>query len=430
MSDAARAAAERLRTLQLGALLSEARRKLERSGALRGGVALPAARAVEEALAGLVGGRRVRQDGPRLRVRLADVDAALRGSTFGVSLLQVLEADGGPVVTRQERQGRERLRWEAQLQRILAAAEGPAARFVADALRADGPCGRWYRRAYLQDAPAAERSAVQVGRAMAALDPAPARADLLAMFAARVAGDPHAFDRDRPAGALLLATLRERDGEPPADLRDAEARAFTLARAGLETDEVSSTVLVAHLQGCGHPVIAAMAQWGGGWPLPLAEVRALAVAPQPGRAARIVENPQVFSYLVRECADQEPGRRPTLLCTGGFLSAAGLRALDALAAAGYELHYGGDFDRNGLSIALGLLRRYPGLHPWRMGAADYAEAARGPAGLDLDAADLEWLARLDGALGGTAQAMARTGRAAYQEQLAAALLGDLRPADG
>ncbi len=421
----ARQAALRLRAAGLGDLLAEARRRIEANDGLRGSVAVDAGAAYAAALADLVGWRRLRHgERGRIRLPLADLDAALRASAFAVGLLDVLAADAGPVVTRRVRRDRALEAWQAQLRRIAAAmpADARAARPAA-ALEGDGPCGRWYRRAYREDPAAAERHALAAGRALAALPPG-GRGVLLAVFAAAVAGDPHALDRGRPAGALLQAALREQAGEPPADMRPAEAWAYLLARSGLDVDDVSSTVLAAHLAGSAHPVVASMAAAGGGWPLPLGALRDLRLAPRPGRPAFVVENPQVFAHLVRGApADSAP-----LVCTSGFLSAAALRLLDALDGAGYALRYGGDFDRNGLAIAGGLARRYARLRPWRMAPRDYAEAAAGLAAPVLPDADRAWLLGVEGPLGETARAIAAAGAPAYQERLVERLLEDVRAA--
>jgi uncharacterized protein (TIGR02679 family) len=431
VGDRAREAAARLRAAGLGEVLERARRRVEANDGVRGVVVVDAPPDMLAALADLVGWRRLPRGGGPLRLRLADLDGALRRSRFAVGLLEVLAADGGPVVTRRQRREDAAARWDRQLGRIAGAVPAvPAGRWLADAVAGEGPCGRWYRRAYGEDAEAARRTVLAVARALAELPaagPGQGPGELLAVFAARVTGDPHAFDRNRPAGALLFAALRERDGSPPPELRDSQAWALALARVGLEVDDVSSTVLAAHLEGTGHPVLDAMAAWGGGWPLPLAEVRRLRLAPAPGRPAYAVENPSVFASLVRGLAGSGPRRPPTLLCTGGFLSAAALQLLDALHLAGYRLRYGGDFDRNGLAIADGLVRRYPGLAPWRMGPADYLDAAGGEGRRPLAADDVAWLRGLDGPLAPTGRAMAEHGFPAYQEKLLERLLADLSP---
>ncbi|MFO7173398.1 MAG: TIGR02679 family protein [Bacillota bacterium] len=433
---AAREVAERLAAAGLGPLLAAARERVERLDGVRGTVRVDLPPEAVEALAGLMGWKAVplHPRGGPVVVRLQDLDQRLRQSRYRVGLLEVLEAHGGPLVTRRQREEAAARQWQEQLAAIRTAAP-PAARDWAASLEGDGPSARWYRRAYREDPATAREAALAVARALAALPcppgkaPAgePAEGELLAVFAARVTGDPHAFDPRRPAGALLLVALEELFGPPPPGLARSEARALLLGQAGLEVDSLSSTVLAAHLHGADHPVVAAMAAAGGGWPLPLAAVRRLRFAPGTGPAF-VVENPQVFEYLVRGAARLPAHRRPPLVCPAGFPSAAAVRLLDALHGAGYTLYYSGDFDQQGLTIARWVLERYPRAVPWRMRPDDYRRAAGLPgagAAEALSAAERAWLEALDGPLADTARAMAAAGRPAYQERLVDVLLADL-----
>lgn len=436
--DAALAAARLMRSRGLGPLLDAARRRIERLEDVRGTVNVMLTDEGLQALNGLIGfrGRPGMPLTPLVNVRLAELDRGLRASRFGVGLMDVLVADGGPIVTRRQRADAAVERFRAQQMRIAAAAPAaPAAQqWVAD-LAGDGPCAARYRRLYADDPQVAERAAIAVARAIAELSERTAASaaggELLAVFAARLTGDPHAFDAGTPAGSLLVAALAERYGEPGEGMRASEARALLLSRAGLDIDDLSSTVLVANLRGSDHPVLAAMADWGGGWPLPLSEARRVSFAPANGVPAYVVENPQVFAYLVRATQGLPAAARPALVCPAGFPSAAAVRLLDALHAGGYTLAYGGDFDRNGLIIAKWMHDRYPGARAWRMSPDDYARAAAadgdsGTVVAPLSDDDRRWLLYTPlGPLSETARAMAHAGRPAYQERLVAELAADL-----
>lgn len=172
-------------------------------------------------------------------------------------------------------------------------------------------------------------------------------------------------------------------------------------------------------------------------------------SPIPGAAAYVVENPQVFEYLVRGIGRLDVERRPAFVCTGGFISAAGVNLLDALSAAGYWVHYSGDFDRNGLAIAEWVLTRYPEARAWMMSVTDYhhalGDARPGDARRDLGDTcpdprespkripdeDLKWLGeRRAGPLTATAHEIADRGVAAYQERLVEPMLSHLLGAAG
>ncbi|MDQ7794945.1 MAG: TIGR02679 family protein [bacterium] len=413
-----REAARQLGARGLGELLVRARQRVETLDGVRGTLAVDLSPQAQEELVRLLGWRVPPRKGP-VRVSLVELDAALRRSRFGVSLLDVLEADAGPVVTRRERRQAELAHWRAQLDDLITAV--PQARGWIEQLAGQGAPARWYRRAYREDSTRAAAAALAVAKSLAHI---PAGGELVAVFAARVAGDPHLLDAGSPAGSLLLETLRERWGPVAEGLRPAEERALLLNRAGLEVDGVSSTVLLAYPGVTSHPVLAAMAEHGGGWPLPLGEMRRLTTIRARRNMAHVVENPAVFEWLVRETATRTAGDRPTLVATGGFLSAAAVQLLDRLRAAGTRLYYGGDFDRNGLTIAMQLASQYPGLMFWRMSADDYRLACR-EGTRPLSSSDRNWLMTLTGPLAPTAQTMTARGTPAYQENLLAQLLADL-----
>lgn len=439
-SDQARAVAERLRSVGLDGLLEQLRARVEQLDGVRGTVTLDSTLtepAIAE-LSKLMGWAAMRRSGRRgtLRLSLQELDSRLQDSRFSVTLLAVLEADGGALTMRSSLGREAASRWAGQLGQIAAAAPaGTSAARWAAGLGGTGPSALWYRRAYGQNPSGAEEAAATVVRALAQIQDAREAGEPLALFAARLTGNPHALDPAAPAGVLLLRALAELRGPPPPGLSPSQERAFLLSQAGLEVDAVSSTVLVANLRGSSHPVVDAMASHGGAWPLPLSEIRALAVAApgdSPGgvgpcrlRPAYVLENPPVFEHLEHETRRFPPEERPTLICTGGFLSAAAATLLDSLWAAGWPMRYSGDFDRNGLAIARGLLDRYDTLDAWRMTPEDYGLAVGGAGAPEFSPADREWLKGLEGRLGDTARVMAERGLPAYQERLTGLLLGDL-----
>lgn len=430
----AREAFAAMREAGLEPVLAAARQKVYEADGLRGRVRLTLGAAQLDELANLLGRVSVR-DGQVL-VPLQDLDAALTRSRFRTGLLDVLEAGYGPIVTRRQEREAAASRWASWLKQVgdaLPPVDGVRAWFER-VVAGESPSARWVRRVYRTDAEQAARAVAAVGTALARLPVDRGEHELLAVFAASLTGDPHAFDEKEPAGALLEHALRERFGPPPEELRPHEARAFLLDQAGLGADQVSSTVLVAHLAGArwapapgaSHPMVAAMTACTGAWAVTLGELRRWSAARAHRGRAYVVENPPVFEWLLRRLAGAPPERRATLICTGGFLSAAGFRLLDLLAAEGTEIWYGGDFDRNGITIAVGLAARYGGLFRlWRFGPEDYWAAALGPGGQPLSEADRAALLSVTGPLAPTARAVATGGVTAYQERLVEVLAQDL-----
>ena len=148
----------------------------------------------------------------------------------------------------------------------------------------------------------------------------------------------------------------------------------------------------------------------------LQQLIALPVTPVAGATVHVCENPAV---LRRAAADLGPRSRP-LICTEGQPSTAFHRLAAAITNASGTLRYHGDFDWPGIAIANSVIRRHNAT-PWRLSAPDYQAAIRE----DADHVELSGPpqpTRWDPAL---ADAMIATGRAVYEESVAAPLIADL-----
>jgi uncharacterized protein (TIGR02679 family) len=429
--------AQRMRLEGLGELLNQARHLLERSGqqleylraapsTIRGVIEWEVSSQERKAVADFLGHRFLsgkRADGP-IRLRVAKLHEVLAG--YGSDIFAVLEADGGALQTRADRHTRQSDEIARDLQRITAEFNAtPAAEWL-QMFEQESSSERWFRRAWQADRQAAVQAVTDVARAFGAL---PNEGSHIAMFAAQVAGNPHRFDQGTPGGQLLLLAVGEVFGDAPGkgDLPDPIWRSLQLGQAGLQVDGLSSDVAVANFVHSNHPVIHAMARHGGGWKVPLNQVRHLQLTPRPGEHAYVCENPSVFERLAALTLAWPVSERPLLICTSGFPSAAGYQLIEKLNASGYTLWYSGDFDPNGLLIARTLQVRFPALHLWRMSAEDYRHAlwhaVSAPARLDEEG--MTRLAKLEDALGDVVRALVTTGTPAYQEQLHDLLCRDL-----
>lgn len=199
----------------------------------------------------------------------------------------------------------------------------------------------------------------------------------LPAFANEVAGHPHALDLDRPArrylDRLLMALFPEVEVDLPLGAEDREA---LLAAAGLASDDISSDVTVANLDGDG-PIPEAMRATGLPLTLPLMTVNGMGPVCARFGTVWVVENPPVFRILLSSLAEVPPAERPTLVCTAGQLSVGARKLLDLLVAGGAILRYSGDFDRGGLAIARGLVRRYgSAVRLWRMDVESHVQAVK------------------------------------------------------
>lgn len=296
---------------------------------------------------------------PRLAVDLAALDAALRQRSPIGGLRAVLEAvTGAPL---DDRVARRADRASARAAPFLLARElvgdAPWVEGWLDGVRRSGVLAR------TGDPVAAVRHAAA---ALARLPADVARTEL----AAAVGGDAHALDEGTAAAALVLRGLAARLGVPP-PTTTAQRRAVW-ERFGVRVDLVSTTCLTLGLRGVGEAPVAARLALAAdaGDPVHLTAWDLRRTVLDTPRTVLVCENPRVL-----EAVAERHGGRLAVVCTSGRPALVVLDVLRALAGA--DLRYHGDFDWPGVAIANRLVDDV-GVRPWRMGAADYLAALRGP----------------------------------------------------
>ena len=239
----------------------------------------------------------------------------------------------------------------------------------------------------------------------------------LGELAATITGDPRALAHGTTLATLVLRALAFRIGaERP---KTTEERRDLWDRTGVIVDDLASRVLVLNLPAAG----AGLGEWltsaaahGTPFYVTLHQLVTLPVELPPGLTVHACENPSV---LRRAAAELGPATRP-LICTEGQPSTAFHRLARAIAAAGGQLRYHGDFDWPGVAIAGAVITRHAAL-PWRYTAADYNRAVATGAGL-VSLAGTAQPTPWDPAL---AEAMAARGRAVAEETVADRLMADL-----
>src|SRR5712691_2359348 len=279
-----------------------------------------------------------------IKVRLVDVDRALRQSGFACELPDLLNAffPGKPLVTRPQQRAMRAIH-EADFHAALAS--------IANELPEDsrgrhwllhGQHGQDWLFSHYKNEPAEEqeRQLNMVRYVVSALDQLPSSRspERLALFAQRISGNPHTFDPDRAEGRLFRHALVDlvslSDGASPLErvpLPD------LFANAGLLVDTISSNVAVFNLA-------SAIYHNGILDPLPQAAGERVLLLPlrqllewQSAQAATadiyVFENPQVFEEVIAGLARSNSGKTlPTLVCTSGWPSTAAIMLLDLLLA--------------------------------------------------------------------------------------------------
>ena len=241
--------------------------------------------------------------------------------------------------------------------------------------------------------------------------------ELLAVFAAQAAGNPHFFDDNTLAGNLLTAFLRDyfRFGYED-DLSEAENRSKVLFKAGLIKDTLSNDVIAYGIRG--RCVDGSLHQGMEGFlhqkePVKLS-LLTLANLEETftnsiDRRVYIVENPAVFSILTSRFPEK------AFICSYGQIRRAVFMLLD-LFDKNTVFSYAGDFDPEGLLIAERLKKRYgERLTFWKYEPEMYIKY------VSEEKLTNQRIKKLDGvrdaALLKIAELMREEGRAAYQESM-------------
>lgn len=363
------------------------------------------------ALADLLG--RARLPAPYAAVAVQILDRVLVGAT-GHDTRAVVETLGGPLGDRAAGRARERLARE-ELWGWLSAHP---------VVRAEPALDDWVAAVRQQgvSASALPDRRRQLEQAVAVLAALPFDGRPLSTFADLVLGDTHALDDGTALSGLVLRALAVLHGAP--EPGDAEHRRALWEAAGVASDALSTTVLVAGLHPDGSdPVSRSLAVLAGVGQVASVTLAQLRTVPRLAAAVGTVwvaENPAVLALA----ASRLGAACPPLVCTSGWPNGAVVLLLRLLRDAGAVLRYHGDLDGEGLRIAA-YVRAKTGAAFWRMTAEDYLDAvaaADGPTAAGVGrVTDAPWDARL-------APALREHGVAVPEERVADLLVFDLAAA--
>lgn len=367
-------------------------------------------------------------------------EKALEGSRFaGISGKDVLELYfRGSMEGKKEQRQREDRQWTALLDCVKKEAGSLAAQWLDEISEAQSGFLPYLKK---RDREAggnlieAERLLTLGARILDALpagkaqEPSETPARYLAVFAAEITGNPHAFDADTKDGKYLEMLVewyvRRTKTENGAN---GESRGFPAFRkqrlylkAGLLRDDVSNYALAAGIRarsksGRIHAGMEGFLEEGEPVQIPLSAITGWKSASCRGKRMYIVENPSIYAVLCGKW-DRECG----LMCMNGQPRFSSLLLLDLLAESGTEVWYAGDIDPEGLLIAQRLRRYYRGeFHYWHMSADDYGMCMSAEPVSQRRQKMLEKVE--DPELKETAEALQKSGKAGYQENMLQAYL--------
>lgn len=244
-------------------------------------------------------------------------------------------------------------------------------------------------------------------------------AELLAVFAAKVTGNPHSFDEGTAQEKLLMIFLESHFGEKDTDmLSPSEYRTKLLGRAGILRDELSNDVLVYGIRawkrnGMLHEGIEGFLKNREPVKLSLRTIMDLSDVRGQGTDQKnpvyVMENPAVFAVFT------ESHPKCAAICGGGQIRLAVMMLMDALRDTSV-FYYSGDYDPEGLQIAQRLKQRYgDGLRLWNYSEKLYEKYLSPVVLTDARLKKLEniYLKELES----VKDAMLRRKRAVYQEAM-------------
>ena len=197
----------------------------------------------------------------------------------------------------------------------------------------------------------------------------------LAVYAACMTGNPHAFDHGTAEGKLLYKVI-ETDLEQrgikvqASELFPAYKKQKSYMLAGIMIDDISNYAMLYNVHafktnGNLHKGIEGFFEEKGIMQLPLNIISELDRIECINNEIYIVENPSVFAAM---CGEK------SCMCMNGQPRLASLIILELLARAGTHVFYSGDLDPEGLLIAQKLAQFYPGTFEYyHMTPEDYCE---------------------------------------------------------
>ncbi|HKM39674.1 MAG TPA: TIGR02679 family protein [bacterium] len=311
-------------------------------------------------------------------VELAALDRALQRSRFKVNLVEVLEYLYGPQLqTKKEQTEVAARRWSELFTALEQTPMRPQTkRWLQTLKHKDGPGYRTFFALYQQDRSEAGRALRTVAQALDHLPCWQRQRTRLPVFSAWLSGDPHRLDSNTAWGRLFFQGLLFALGIEN-EVVTAEQQREVLAKAGLMSDDISSTVIVAGL--CPSPsdprapIFTASNNTCSPLVLPLRFFRR-PTAWEAMPAVYVLENPSVFSTIL----DLNASCPPPLVCTSGQPSVAALKLVDEITAAGSTVYYSGDFDPEGLQMGIRFHQRYgAAFRPWFFDRESYDGTAAG-----------------------------------------------------
>lgn len=245
--------------------------------------------------------------------------------------------------------------------------------------------------------------------------------EYLAVFAAKITGNPHAFDNGTKDGQFLYLLVQwfltqEAFVIEKSDIFPALHKQRQYLATGILKDDISNYAMVSGIcarkkDGESHSGMKGFREEGDMVHVPLSVIADWAKVECPDNEIYIVENPSVYAMLAKAWRGER-----ACMCMNGQPRLSAILLLDLLAASGTKVYYAGDFDPEGLLIAQKIHQYYKGSFSyWHMSLAEYEKSKSNER---ISERRLKILKKVtDNALADVVEAVGKAKVAGYQENI-------------
>lgn len=179
------------------------------------------------------------------------------------------------------------------------------------------------------------------------------------VFASKILGNPHGFDKKNLSGKIFVMLLGYIDGRK--SHKNNEELAELYYKYNLLIDDVSNMILCKNIigikdNGQEHDGMKGFSGTNEPLYLTIYNLSNITSIKNDGKYNKVMvmENPAVFMEVAEKCKIKDF----PMVCTYGQVKLAGIILLDLLVKAGFKIYYSGDIDPEGMQIADKLKKRY------------------------------------------------------------------------
>ena len=179
------------------------------------------------------------------------------------------------------------------------------------------------------------------------------------VFASKILGNPHGFDKKNLSGKIFVMFLSYIDGRKSP--KNSEELSELYYKYNLLIDDVSNMILCKNIMGIKdngqeHDGMKGFNKSNEPLYLTIYNLSNITSVKNSGKCNKVMvmENPAVFMEVAERCKIKDF----PMVCTYGQVKLAGIILLDLLVNAGFKIYYSGDIDPEGMQIADKLKIRY------------------------------------------------------------------------